>query len=74
MAFPGTGQDNLAMQGDVVEVVGDARSPVGPVMFETGDGKRYHLTMTVRESSASEDFIYGVSRLTHRYETPMNGA
>lgn len=74
MAFPGTGQDNLAMQGDVVEVVGDARSPVGPVMFETGDGQRYHITMTVTESSASEDFVHGYTRITHSYTSATNGA
>eukprot|EP00285_Hemiselmis_virescens_P009578 CAMPEP_0173385258 /NCGR_PEP_ID=MMETSP1356-20130122/7864_1 /TAXON_ID=77927 ORGANISM="Hemiselmis virescens, Strain PCC157" /NCGR_SAMPLE_ID=MMETSP1356 /ASSEMBLY_ACC=CAM_ASM_000847 /LENGTH=614 /DNA_ID=CAMNT_0014340977 /DNA_START=77 /DNA_END=1921 /DNA_ORIENTATION=- len=74
--FKGSGADGRAITGDVVDMFGVENSDTGvanPVAFFAGDGTSYSLKMTVTHHSEVDDTLYGVSNVTHIYESPNDG-
>jgi hypothetical protein len=41
------------------------------ILFHTGDGKTYFVDVTVTAFSASENWVMGVTRITHTYARPF---
>ena len=76
--FAGSGTDGRAVAGDIVDVPGvqiSADGVAGPVVFQTGDGTKHPLFLTVTHHSynMSEDFLHGYSTLQHTYRAPNDG-
>jgi hypothetical protein len=75
-AFGGSSDDDhKAKTGDLVDVMGAPGAKSGPLVFATGDGREYRVTMTVTDYSASpvDEYVYGVSKILHAYMTESNG-
>eukprot|EP00285_Hemiselmis_virescens_P006464 CAMPEP_0173401494 /NCGR_PEP_ID=MMETSP1356-20130122/51107_1 /TAXON_ID=77927 ORGANISM="Hemiselmis virescens, Strain PCC157" /NCGR_SAMPLE_ID=MMETSP1356 /ASSEMBLY_ACC=CAM_ASM_000847 /LENGTH=98 /DNA_ID=CAMNT_0014361647 /DNA_START=69 /DNA_END=362 /DNA_ORIENTATION=+ len=61
--FAGTGSDQRAVEGDVIDLTGTE-----PVELDVGDGSTpYSLKLSVQKASQGEDFVYGVSTVMHTY-------
>ena len=70
--FAGSGLDGRAVTGDAVDVMGAVGSAVGPVAFETGDGRSYPVRMVVTQHSEAEQWLHGTARVMHTYVTTNN--
>eukprot|EP00292_Cryptomonas_paramecium_P020266 CAMPEP_0113709140 /NCGR_PEP_ID=MMETSP0038_2-20120614/29395_1 /TAXON_ID=2898 /ORGANISM="Cryptomonas paramecium" /LENGTH=185 /DNA_ID=CAMNT_0000634971 /DNA_START=1 /DNA_END=555 /DNA_ORIENTATION=+ /assembly_acc=CAM_ASM_000170 len=76
-AFSGSGADGRAITGDTVDIIGvdylNGGGSTQPVRVLTGDGSAYPLRMLVTQYSATEDFLFGYSNVTHTYAAPNDG-